>query len=68
MWRCTVPRHDLDVISLIAVVGFGGLGLVNVLNDAGIASRWAWPVLLIVAGVVGLLASGRGDRPGGSNT
>jgi hypothetical protein len=55
-----VPRHDLDVLSLMAGVGFAGLGLAALLSDgAGIAGRWTWPVLLIVAGVVGLVASRR---------
>jgi hypothetical protein len=58
-----VPRHDLDVLSLMAGVGFAGLGLAALLSDgAGIAGRWTWPVLLIVAGVVGLAASRRGTK------
>jgi hypothetical protein len=58
-----VPRHDLDVLSLMAGVGFAGLGLAALLSDgAGIAGRWTWPVLFIVAGVVGLAASRRGTK------
>jgi hypothetical protein len=57
-----VPRHDLDPLSLMAGVVFAGLGLVSLLSEgAGVTARWTWPVLLIVAGVVGLLASRR-DR------
>ena len=62
-----MPRHDLDLISLMAGVGFTGLALVSLLSEgAGLAARWTWPVLLIVVGVVGLLAARRhpGD-PGG---
>lgn len=56
-----MPRHDLDVLSLMAGVGFAGLGLVALLSDgADIAGRWTWPLLLIVVGVVGLVASRRG--------
>lgn len=56
-----MPRHDLDVLALMAGVGFAGFGLAALLSDgAGIAGRWTWPVLLIVAGVVGLVASRRG--------
>lgn len=56
-----MPRHDLDALSLMAGVGFVGLGLASLLSDgAGVAGRWTWPVLLIVIGVVGLAASRRG--------
>jgi fatty acid desaturase len=58
-----VPRHDLDGLSLLAGVLFGGLGLVALLvGAAGLESRWTWPVLLIVAGVVGLLATRHDTR------
>jgi hypothetical protein len=56
-----VPRHDLDGIALMAGVVFAGLGLVSLVSSDGPTARWTWPVLLIVAGVVGLLAS-RSDR------
>ena len=57
-----MPRHDLDVISLIAGVAFGGSALVYLIeHSTGVSGRWIWPVLLIVIGVAGLLASrGRG--------
>jgi hypothetical protein len=61
-----VPRHDLDALSLLAGVMLAGLGLISLLTQgAGTESRWTWPVLLIVAGVVGLLAIRRdaGPRP-----
>ena len=55
-----MPRHDLDAVSLIAGVLFTGVALVSLLTrTAGLTGRWTWPVLLIVAGVVGLLASRR---------
>ena len=53
-----MPSHDLDPISLIAGVFFGGSALVFLLDQwAGFEGRWVWPVLLILIGVVGLLAS-----------
>jgi hypothetical protein len=53
-----VPRHDLDALSLVAGVALAGLGLATLLSEGvGIEPRWTWPVLLIVAGVIGLLAS-----------
>ncbi len=56
--------HDLDVVSLMAGIAFAGLGLVSLLSQgAGLAARWTWPVLLIVVGVVGLVASRRGMQP-----
>ena len=59
-----MPRHDLDGISLIAGVIFTGVALVSLLTrTAGLTGRWTWPVLLIVAGVVGLLASRRDGGP-----
>ena len=58
-----MPRHDLDLISLMAGVGLVGLAVVSLLSDgAGLAARWTWPLLLIVAGAVGLLAARR--QPG----
>ena len=58
-----MPSHDLDVLSLMAGVAFAGLGLVALLSGgAGVAGRWTWPVLLIVVGVVGLVASRRGTK------
>lgn len=59
-----MPRHDLDVLSLMAGVGFSGLALVALVSQgAGVAARWTWPLLLIVVGVVGLVASRRGTGP-----
>lgn len=59
-----MPSHDLDVLALVAGVGFAGLGLAALLSDgAGVPGRWTWPVLLILVGVVGLLASRRGTKP-----
>lgn len=59
-----MPRHDLDVISLVAGVAFGGAALVFLIdNSTGVSGRWVWPILLIVLGVAGLLASrGRGSE------
>lgn len=55
-----MPRHDLDVISLIAGVAAAGSGAVWLVNRAtGMSGNWIWPVLLILVGVVGLLASRR---------
>jgi fatty acid desaturase len=55
-----VPRHDLDALSLLAGVILAGVALVSLLTQgAGLESRWTWPVLLIVAGVIGLLATRR---------
>jgi hypothetical protein len=59
-----VPRHDLDVLSLMAGVGFAGLGLVALLTEGGgVSARWTWPVLLITVGLVGLVASRGGHHP-----
>ncbi|HEX3623183.1 MAG TPA: hypothetical protein VHT97_12785 [Acidimicrobiales bacterium] len=61
-----MPRHDLDGLSLLAGMIFAGTALVSLLTQgAGLESRWTWPVLLIVAGVAGLLATRRdpGPRP-----
>ena len=58
-----MPSHDLDVLSLMAGVGFVGFAVAVLVGDgAGVAGRWAWPVLLIVMGVVGLVASRRGTK------
>jgi hypothetical protein len=55
-----VPSHDLDVLSLMAGVGFSGFAVAVLVGDsAGVAGRWTWPVLLILVGVVGLIASRR---------
>ena len=58
-----MPPHDLDVLALMAGVGFAGLGLVALVGDGvDLAARWTWPVLLIVVGIVGLVASRRGTK------
>jgi hypothetical protein len=58
-----VPSHDLDVLSLMAGVGFGGVAVVSLLSDGGgLAARWTWPLLLILVGVAGLVASRRGTK------
>ncbi len=58
-----MPSRDLDVIALMAGLTFVGLALVALLGDAAdLAARWTWPVLLIVVGVVGLVASRRGTK------
>ena len=55
-----MPSHDLDVLSLMAGVGFASFAVAVLVGDgAGVAGRWTWPVLLIVVGVVGLVASRR---------
>lgn len=59
-----MPRHDLDVISLMAGIGFAGLGLVALIGDGtAIHGRWTWPILLIAIGMAGLVASRRGTKP-----
>jgi hypothetical protein len=58
-----VPQHDVDLLSLMAGVGFAGLAAVALVSQgADLASRWTWPVLLIVIGVVGLVAARRGTK------
>lgn len=54
-------RHATDVISLIAAVIFGGwtiVWLLDVTNTVHRENAWlAGPVILIAAGLLGLLAS-----------
>ena len=58
-----MPKHELDVVSLVAGVAFGGAGLVFLVDRwTGLSARWVWPILLIVIGVAGLVASRRGAR------
>jgi hypothetical protein len=60
-----MPKHDLDVVALIAGVAFGGAALVYLVNRwTGVPGRWIWPILLIVIGVAGLVASRRGVGDG----
>ena len=59
-----MPSHDLDVLSLMAGVGFAGLAVAVLLGaGAGLAGRWTCPVLLILVGGGGIVASRRGTRP-----
>lgn len=56
--------HDVDILALMAGAGFAGLGIVSLLTQgAGLAARWTWPLLLILIGVIGLVASRRGAKP-----
>lgn len=58
-----MPSHDLDVLSLMAGVGFAGFAVAVLVGDsAGVAGRWTWPALLIIVGIVGLIASRRGTK------
>ena len=58
-----MPRHDLDVLSLVAGVAFSGLALVVMLDESlGLPARWGLPVLLILVGVAGLVATGARHR------
>ena len=58
-----MPSHDLDVLSLMAGVGFAGFAVAVLVGDsAGVAGRWTWPVLLILMGVAGLVASRRSSK------
>jgi hypothetical protein len=58
-----VRSRDVDVVALMAGVGFTGLGLVALIGDGtDLAARWTWPILLIVMGIVGLLATRRGTK------
>ncbi|MEA2900784.1 MAG: hypothetical protein QOH36_671 [Actinomycetota bacterium] len=53
-----MPRHDLDVLSLMAGVFFAGVALLGLLDQgAGDAAGWIWPSLLILVGLVGLAAT-----------
>ena len=53
-----MPRHDLDPVALVAGVAFAGLGLLALLERGELlGERWAFPVLLSVVGMAGLLAS-----------
>lgn len=53
-----MPRHDLDPLALVAGVVFTGAALVALLErGTGLGARWVVPVLLIVTGIVGLLAT-----------
>ena len=55
--------HDVDILSLMAGVGFAGIAAIALLGDGGLEARWTCPLLLILMGVVGLVASRRGSEP-----
>ena len=53
-----MPRHELDLVSLVCGLAFTGAAIVFLLDEGtAVSGRWAWPVLLIVLGVAGLIAS-----------
>lgn len=52
-----MPRHDLDPLSLVAGVLFGGLALCALLDGVGAPAGVVLPLLLIVVGVAGLLST-----------
>ena len=59
-----MPGHDVEVLALMAGVGFAGLAVISRLSEGtGVAARWTWPVLLILVGVIGLVASRRDRKP-----
>lgn len=65
MSRIEGSRHARDVVSLMAgliLVLSAGLFLLTDLTDLSVEGRWAGPVVLLVVGVVGLLATLR-SRP-----
>ena len=53
------PRHEADVLSLVAGLLFLGLSAAYALGSlvGGIDGRWVAPVLLVTAGVAGLFAA-----------
>jgi hypothetical protein len=60
-----VPRHDLDVLSLMAGVFFAGVALLGLLDQgSGDAAGWIWPGLLILVGLIGLAATRATTRDG----
>lgn len=65
-----MPRHDLDALSLMAGIAFVGVAVAALLDEGpGVPLRWVGPLLLIVVGVVGLVATSRRGRelPGGED-
>ena len=53
-----MPRHDLDLVALVSGLAFAGAAIVFLLEEGtAVSGRWAWPVLLIVLGISGLVAS-----------
>jgi len=58
-----MPRHDLDALSLVAGIVFSGVALVALLGQGlDVPARWALPILLIVAGVAGLVVTATRHR------
>jgi len=58
-----MPRHDLDAFSLVAGIVFSGVALVALLDRGlDVPARWALPILLIVVGVAGLIATAARHR------
>jgi uncharacterized membrane protein YbhN (UPF0104 family) len=66
MWRWTVRRHDVDILSLVFGLFFLGAAAIWGLSHDAIraAGGWPLPTLLITVGVVGLMTAlvGRGPR------
>lgn len=59
-----MPQHDVDVLSLMAGVGFAGIAAIALLDgNGGLEARWTCPLLLILMGVIGLVASRRSTEP-----
>lgn len=56
-----MERHDLDVLSLVVGIAFSVLGSAFLLSHTAPFDlrvlRWAWPVLLITAGIATLLTA-----------
>ena len=55
-----MPRHELDLTSLLAGMLFIGLGLAFVLELTEVVdvdARWIWPVLFLGLGAAGLASS-----------
>ena len=62
-----MPRHDLDVLSLMAGIAFVGTAVAALVDEGpGLPLRWVAPALLILVGLVGLVAASRrgGELPG----
>jgi len=58
-----MPRHDLDAFSLVSGIVFSGVALVALLDRGlDVPVRWALPILLIVVGVAGLIATATRHR------
>ena len=56
-------RHDLDPISLVFGLLFGGLGVVVLTGRLGALSvlRWTWPLVLLAVGAA-VAVGARNDR------